>query len=419
MQSVASALLGDDVLLQPHAQGLMIILKNGEVDAADKEAVNLLQWMRRHHLSIRALKGCMRTTCTWDHVMAMRKTITPSLSKRKVLEVATKGGTQTRGVVELHDIVTTMVACAHAQDNIRKYEENTYLAVLICSVFHNACPTRCDVFVDLWEDRGAHHDGQAWPSWWVFDGGDDMAYLHSMDAVGKLNDQVKKLEAKGGIEIMGTSKKNLCFKSGDGKVMMSGSCGKCCNCNLKYDQFQAHLFAIADFSVLPHIGSLTSCIPPVRNVGDVAHCCARLGTSIGKHLKDSARTMGSPGGLRAVSHFISNLRQEAEHIPVAERVMGGPSKEKEHALDINASRLFFETPELHAELVRIVAMYCTHVVRWDGNRWLKTSAVVHLMLQACYYMQKIWRHVGPLPTDQRQHYACMVTQFTKPRGHWG
>ena len=62
---------------------------------ADKEAINLLRWMRRHHLSIRALKGCMRTTCTWDHVMAMRKTLTPYLSKGRVLEVATKGGTRT------------------------------------------------------------------------------------------------------------------------------------------------------------------------------------------------------------------------------------------------------------------------------------------------------------------------------------
>ena len=86
----------------------MIILKDGEVDAADKGATNLLQWMRRHHLSIRALKRCMSTTCTLDHVMAMHKTITPYLSKGRVLEVATKGGTRTCGVVELHDIVTTM-----------------------------------------------------------------------------------------------------------------------------------------------------------------------------------------------------------------------------------------------------------------------------------------------------------------------
>ena len=363
MQSVASALLGDDVLLRPHAQGLMIILKDGEVDVADKEAINLLRWMRRHHLSIRALKGCMRTTCTWDHVMAMRKTLTPYLSKGRVLEVATKGGTRTCVVVELHDIVTTMVACAHAEDSIRKYEENTYLAVVICcdaTVFHNASATRCDVFVYLWEDRGAHHDGQAWASWWVFDGGDDMAHLQRMDAVGKLNDQVKKLEAEGGIEIRGTPKKLLCFKSGDGKVMMSGSCEKCWNCNLKYDQFQAHLFAIADFPVLPRIGSLMSCIPPVRNVGDVAHCCARVGTGIGKRLKDSARTWGSPGALRAVSHFISNLRQEAKHIPVAERVMRAPSKEKEHTLDINASLFFSKhlscTPSWCALLQCIVPM---------------------------------------------------------------
>ena len=358
------------LMLRKYTQKV-VITQGGEVDVADKEAINLLRWVRRHHVSIRALKGCMRTTCTWDHVMAMRKTLTPYLSKGRVLEVATKGGTRTCGVVELHDIVTNMVACAHAEDSIRKYEENTYLAVVICSdatVFHNASSTRCDVFVDLWEDRGAHHHGQAWASWWVFDGGDDVAHLQRMDAVEKLNDQVKKLEAEGGIEMGGTPKKLFCFKSGDGKVMMSGSCGKCWHCNLKYDQLQAHLFAIADFPVLPGMGSLMSCIPPVRNVGDVAHCCARVGTGIGKRLKDSARTWGSPGALRAVSHFISNLRQEAKHIPVAERVMRAPSKEKEHTLDINASDLFFETPALHAELVRIVAMYCTHVVKWEGNR---------------------------------------------------
>ena len=62
--------------------------------------------------------------------MAMCKTITPYLSKGSVWEVATKGGTRTWGVVELHDIGTTMVACAHAEDSIRKYEKKTYLAVV-------------------------------------------------------------------------------------------------------------------------------------------------------------------------------------------------------------------------------------------------------------------------------------------------
>ena len=38
----------------------------------------------------------------------------------------------------------------------------------------------------------------------------------------EMKDQVKKLEAEGGIEIGGTPKKLLRFKSGDGKVMMSG-----------------------------------------------------------------------------------------------------------------------------------------------------------------------------------------------------
>ena len=58
-------------------------------------------------------------------------------------------------------------------------------------------------------------------------------------------------------------------------------------------------------------------------------------------------------------------------------------------------------------------MYHTHVVRWEGKRWLRTSAVVHLMLHTCYCMQTVWRHVNPVPMDMRQCYVCMVTHFTK------
>ena len=50
-----------------------------------------------------------------------------------------------------------------------------------------------------------------------------MVHLQRIDTVAKLNDQVKKREAEGGIEIGGTPKRLSCFKSGDGKVMMSGS----------------------------------------------------------------------------------------------------------------------------------------------------------------------------------------------------
>ena len=88
MQSVASTTLGDDVRLRLHAQGLMIILKDCEVDAANKEAIQLFQWMRWHRFCIRALMSCMRTTYAWDHVIAMRKTITPYLSNGRVFEVA-------------------------------------------------------------------------------------------------------------------------------------------------------------------------------------------------------------------------------------------------------------------------------------------------------------------------------------------
>ena len=59
--------------------------------------------------------------------------------------MAAKEGTRTCGLEELHHIFTTLVACAHAEDSIRKYEENRCLAVVNCydaTVFHNASATR-------------------------------------------------------------------------------------------------------------------------------------------------------------------------------------------------------------------------------------------------------------------------------------
>ena len=90
-----------------------------------------------------------------------------------------------------------------------------------------------------------------------------------------------------------------------------------------------------------------------------------------------------------------------------------PRKRRNTLSTLTPPAFFFGTPKLHAELVHVVAIYCPHVVRWEGNRWLRTSAVLHLMLPASYYMQEIWRHVGPISMDQRQRYACMVAQFTK------
>ena len=168
-----------------------------------------------------------------------------------------------------------------------------------------------------------------------------MARVQRMDATGKFNDQLKTIGADGGTEMGGTPKKLLCFKNGDREVMMSRSCGKYWNCNLKYDQFLAPLFAVKDFPLLSRIGSHMSCIPPVRNVGDVAHCCARVATGIGKCLKDNACTWSAPRALKVVFHFICSLRQEAKRILVAQRVMGAPSKEKQHTPGINTARLFF------------------------------------------------------------------------------
>ena len=58
-------------------------------------------------------------------------------------------------------------------------------------------------------------------------GGDVTPHLQRMDAVGRLNYQVKEVRNTFIVDINQQPKKLLAFKTGDGKVTMCASYGKC------------------------------------------------------------------------------------------------------------------------------------------------------------------------------------------------
>ena len=306
----------------------MSIHFNDEIaNAIEKEAVDVLRWMRRHHASIRAMHMCPRKVCTWGAIVSMRANLTPHTPVGRVLEVPGKGGTRTCAYVSLASILTCMVECAQREKSIRAHDPEPYVALVIAShatQFHKASATRCAVFLDIGGDAGAHHDGRAWASWWVFDGGDDIPQLQRMDAVGRLNQQIKEVQDTFSVDISQEPKKVLAFKSGDGKVMMCASCGKCWNCNVPYAQFATCLQIMPNFPPISRIGAMYGCVPPDRQIGDVVHCAARVATGIGKHTREDASRLGGPSALREVSHFFSHVTQEAKKIPVCGACVATP-----------------------------------------------------------------------------------------------
>ena len=84
-------------------------------------------------------------------------------------------------------------------------------------------------------------------------GWDDTPYLQRMDAVGRLNHQLKGVQCTFTIHIEQQPKKVLAFETGDGKGMMCASCGKCWNCNVPYAQFGTCLRIMPDFPPLSRI----------------------------------------------------------------------------------------------------------------------------------------------------------------------
>ena len=97
----------------------------------------------------------------------------------------------------------------------------------------------------------------------VFDGGDDTPHLQRMDAVGRLNHQIKEVQNTFTVDINQQPKKVLAFKTGDGTVMMCASCGKCWNGNVTYAQFQTCLRIMPDFPPLSRTywGNVWVCTP--------------------------------------------------------------------------------------------------------------------------------------------------------------
>lgn len=142
--------------------------------------------------------------------------------------------------------------------------------------------TRADIFVESGYDFAAVGKGKNWATWFVLDGGDDVAPLRAMDLVGQLTEQVRKVQNKTHLHHDGQASRFNCFITGDGKGMQATNFKEGCRCWVcphKYDDL-AYLKVQSTVDAYVRAGSFLGCIPPDRRVGDYAHCAGRVVNAI-------------------------------------------------------------------------------------------------------------------------------------------
>lgn len=407
--------MGEAVGVQRTSTSLELTIGHDIGRRVSEEAVDLLRWMRRAHASIRSTKRLKRSkNCRWVDVLNTRMALTPYWSKGVVLEVDGPGGTRTAAVCKLANIIDTMVACAsREQGSLAQYEADCVLVIVAFdgTPFHQTSATRCDVMLDIWDDVGAHALPTTWATWWLFDGSDDSAHLQRVDIVGNLTDQVRELEGRS-LVVRGKPLPYRCAITGDGKAMAAGNPKKncrCWNCDRRPEEFNIAWVPEDEMLPIARFGALIPCVPPVRRIGDTAHCTARVTTGFSKRLRAAAYAHSRAAGL-AIKTYFSDLAQEAKKIPIAERVRQA-SRSKEHTLDITCAQMFCKSAELHAALVVLVKDMFPFKLKWGNGRWLRVHLVIQMLLHSLYHLHAVWRSRIHMTGNAVVEYNVHVVQF--------
>ena len=104
------------------------------------------------------------------------------------------------------------------------------IAVDVTSLW-KASSTRADVWVNVWEGAKYASKGKLWASWFCMDGGDEQAFLRSLDISANLNQEVRDVE-EDVVLVQNQFLTCIVILIGDGKGMqaMGGGLGRSVGC---------------------------------------------------------------------------------------------------------------------------------------------------------------------------------------------
>ena len=405
LQRAVQAVLGDSSIeVRRDSTGVMLIAGGAanapqhakdEAAGEDAAALAVLRQARQLGISMRGLLKLPRG-CTREELMAERRKVTPYTGLAYVVR-ASAGRRRCGAAHPLDSLVSAQATLAAAEGELADgwgFGFEGRIPILICAdatPLWRSSATRCDVHVGF-RAGGPQKAGDpsTWTTWWTIDGGDDAAWLRAMDNSAGLNAEVAAMDDHGSAPIGGGRCTGfMSFVTGDGKGMGAGNHEpgkKCWLCN-------DHMSLEPSDSVLPvcRWGAFLRHVTPDRRPGDYAHANARNCTTLCKRTRADivnwvANGQGSRRALTALNDLWGDITQEANRIPVGERVAMRPTKEG--SLDITAARMFLDKAEFKKALVDILETYFPDV-RVGGD--IKVSTAVSALLACLSELHTFWR----------------------------
>ena len=253
--------------------------------AQEHEALSMLRMACSMHLSQRALLRMPRR-CTQRDLRTVRQRIMPYFPQTTIVK-STTGRNRAAAHVPLQSIVQNAISMARV---IGKPPPSG-VAIIVISVdatsLWKASSTRADVWVNVWGGAKYASKVKLWASWFCMDGGDEQAFLRSLDISANLNQEVRDVEED---VVLFQNQFLTCtvILTGDGKGMqaMGGAGSKCWLC--KDPNGIVEQMGVESTS---RWGSFLRSVTPDRRPGDYQHAACRILNGIAKRIETTLQAL--------------------------------------------------------------------------------------------------------------------------------
>ena len=382
--------------------------------AQEHEALSMLRMACSMHLSQRALLRMPRR-CTQRDLRTVRQRIMPYFPQATIVK-STTGRHRAAAHVPLQSIVQNAISMARV---IGKPPPSG-VAIVVISVdatsLWKASSTRADVWVNVWGE-GAKYASKVklWASWFCMDGGDEQAFLRSLDISAKLNQEVRDVEED--VVLFQTQFLTcMVILTGVEKGMQAigGAGSKCWLC--KDPNGIVEQRGVESTS---RWGAFLRSVTPDRRPGDYQHAACRILNGIAKRTETTLQALhGTPGkaqALAALQAFKQALNDETSGILVRERLPSA-SRATEKDFDLTSTKVFLTSPPFQRQFVDCLKEHVP-TVRTPGGPPL--WVVVHVMVRCTEGLYELWRVREMYTLTQVKRHRALTTKFSKAWGDSG